>query len=81
MLQVTPRGVQLHLGSQKQPHLQDTLVMSNLGYFQLKSAPGAWTLQLAPGRSRQLYHIESSTGSAANTAQAESLAEVRLTLC
>lgn len=52
--------------------------MSNLGYFQLKSAPGAWTLQLAPGRSRQLYHIESSTGTVGGGggAQAEALAEV-----
>ncbi|KAL0021594.1 hypothetical protein WJX79_001497 [Trebouxia sp. C0005] len=72
---VTPRGVQLHLGSHKQPHLQDTLVMSNLGYFQLKSAPGAWTLQLAPGRSRQLYHIQSSTGTVGNSVQAEALVE------
>ncbi|DBA75355.1 TPA: hypothetical protein ACH3X1_010624 [Trebouxia sp. C0004] len=72
---VTPRGVQLHLGSHKQPHLQDTLVMSNLGYFQLKSAPGAWTLQLAPGRSRELYHIESSTGTVGNRIQAEAQVE------
>lgn len=48
-----PRGVQLHLGNSNEPHLQDTLVMSNLGYFQLKAAPGAWTLQLAPGNT---YH-------------------------
>ena len=56
--------------------------MSNLGYFQLKSAPGAWTLQLAPGRSRELYHIESSTGIDGNSVQAEALVEVCLrTLC
>ena len=24
--------------------------MSNLGYFQLKAAPGVWDLQLAPGK-------------------------------
>lgn len=72
-LQVYPRGVQLHLGSPKQPHLQDTLVMSNLGYFQLKSAPGAWTLQLAPGRSRDLYRIQSSTGTLGDQIAAESL--------
>lgn len=50
VVQTMPRGVQLHLGSAQQPHLQDTLVMSNLGYFQLKAAPGAWNLQLAPGK-------------------------------
>ena len=52
--------------------------MSNLGYFQLKSAPGAWTLQLAPGRSRELYHIESSTGTVGNSVQPEALVEVGL---
>jgi UDP-glucose:Glycoprotein Glucosyltransferase len=27
----------------------DTLVMQNLGYFQLKAAPGLWRLSIAPG--------------------------------
>ena len=31
------------------PPLVDTLVMSNLGYFQLKAGPGLWKLKLAPG--------------------------------
>lgn len=36
----------------------DTLVMSNLGYFQLKAAhPGRWKLRLATGRSSDLYTI------------------------
>lgn len=46
---MTPRGVQLWLGTGTAPHMKDTLVMSNLGYFQLKAAPGAWNLSLAPG--------------------------------
>ena len=46
---MTPRGVQLWLGTGPAPHVKDTLVMSNLGYFQLKAAPGAWNLSLAPG--------------------------------
>lgn len=79
-VQVYPRGVQLHLGSPTQPHLQDTLVMSNLGYFQLKSAPGAWTLQLAPGRSRDLYRIQSSTGTLGDPKEAESLVSQPLVL-
>ena len=41
--------MQLRLGTEAQPGLVDTLVMSNLGYFQLKAAPGVWDLQLAPG--------------------------------
>ena len=76
-----PRGVQLHLGSRKQPRLQDTLVMSNLGYFQLKSAPGAWTLQLAPGRSKDLYRIQSSTGTIGGKAEGDSLVSLLSMLC
>ena len=48
-LQMTPRGVQLWLGRGGAPHVRDTLVMANLGYFQLQAGPGAWTLHLAPG--------------------------------
>lgn len=47
--QVTPRGVQLWAGRGQRQHLRDTVVMSNLGYFQLQASPGAWTLHLAPG--------------------------------
>lgn len=64
-MQVTPRGVQLVLGTPQQPALVDTIVMSNLGYFQLKAAPGAFDLQLAPGRSRQLYTVDESTAGVA----------------
>ncbi|GAB4815180.1 hypothetical protein N2152v2_002226 [Parachlorella kessleri] len=60
--QIHPRGVQLQLGTAADPAMVDTLVMANLGYFQLKAAPGVWDLQLAPGRSRELYMVASSTG-------------------
>lgn len=33
----------------------DTIVMANLGYWQMKVFPGVWYLQLAPGRSSELY--------------------------
>lgn len=71
-MQVTPRGVQLHLGTAAQPRLVDTLVMANLGYFQLKAAPGVFALRLAPGRSADLYVVDNSTAGAAaeDTAQA-----------
>jgi len=59
---MTPRGVQLHLGDAKRPHVVDTLVMSNLGYFQLKASPGVWSLKLAPGATSALYTVHSSTG-------------------
>jgi hypothetical protein len=51
-------GVQLQLGiNQQQPSLYDTIVMSNLGYFQLKALPGSWVLRLRPGRSTTVYEI------------------------
>ncbi|KAL4530836.1 hypothetical protein Ndes2526B_g09184 [Nannochloris sp. 'desiccata'] len=57
---VHPRGVQLQLGTSTNPALVDTLVMSNLGYFQMKAGPGVWSLRLAPGRSQELYTISGS---------------------
>ncbi|CAI5520739.1 unnamed protein product [Closterium sp. Naga37s-1] len=42
--------------------LEDTIVMANLGYFQLKAAPGLWLLQLAPGRSQTLYQLSGEGG-------------------
>ncbi|KAK1430222.1 hypothetical protein QVD17_12804 [Tagetes erecta] len=53
-----PRGLQMILGTKKNPHLVDTLVMANLGYWQMKVSPGVWYLQLAPGRSSDLYILQ-----------------------
>lgn len=53
-----PQGLQLILGTKRVPHLVDTLVMSNLGYWQMKVSPGVWYLQLAPGRSADLYVLK-----------------------
>ncbi|GFY94719.1 similar to EMS-MUTAGENIZED BRI1 SUPPRESSOR 1 [Actinidia rufa] len=50
-----PRGLQLVLGTKSTPHLVDTIVMANLGYWQMKVSPGVWYLQLAPGRSSDIY--------------------------
>jgi UDP-glucose:glycoprotein glucosyltransferase len=36
----------------------DTLVMKNLGYFQLAADAGLWRLGLAPGRGRQIFFID-----------------------
>jgi UDP-glucose:glycoprotein glucosyltransferase len=55
-------GVQLLLGTDSNPAIYDTIVMSNLGYFQLKANPGAWRLQLRPGRSTTVYSIVSHDG-------------------
>lgn len=35
----------------------DTIVMANLGYFQLKANPGAWILRLRQGRSSDIFDI------------------------
>jgi len=73
---VTPRGVQLHLGTAAAPRLVDTLVMANLGYFQLKAGPGVFALRLAPGRSARLYAVDDST----DGALAEDAAQARCRL-
>ncbi|RDX75646.1 UDP-glucose:glycoprotein glucosyltransferase, partial [Mucuna pruriens] len=53
-----PQGLQLILGTKTTPHLVDTIVMANLGYWQMKVSPGVWFLQLAPGRSSELYILK-----------------------
>ena len=55
-----PNGLQVELsrhGDNASLPVADTIVMQNLGYFQLKAAPGIWSLQLAPGRGRELFEI------------------------
>lgn len=52
-----PRGLQVTLGTDRNPTEFDTIVMANLGYFQLKSNPGLWKLRLRHGRSAALYDI------------------------
>lgn len=55
-----PRGVQLLLGTDKDPHFADTIIMANLGYFQFKANPGYWKIQLQKGRSQQIFNIDSA---------------------
>ncbi|XP_064360673.1 UDP-glucose:glycoprotein glucosyltransferase 2 isoform X3 [Dromaius novaehollandiae] len=57
-----PRGLQFTLGTKNNPVMVDTIVMANLGYFQLKANPGAWTLRLRKGRSEDIYHVFSHEG-------------------
>ncbi|KAK6495184.1 hypothetical protein TWF481_003211 [Arthrobotrys musiformis] len=52
-------GAQLELGTPENPVMQDTIIMSNLGYFQLKSNPGHWQIRLKPGRSSDVFSIQS----------------------
>ncbi|KAJ6669183.1 hypothetical protein lerEdw1_007992 [Lerista edwardsae] len=57
-----PRGLQFTLGTSTNPVVVDTIVMANLGYFQLKANPGAWFLKLRKGRSEDIYRIYSHDG-------------------
>ncbi|KAM9802668.1 UDP-glucose:glycoprotein glucosyltransferase 2 isoform 1-T1 [Syngnathus typhle] len=57
-----PRGLQFTLGMSRDPLMYDTIVMANLGYFQLKANPGAWLLRLRKGRSEDIYQILSHDG-------------------
>uniref|UniRef100_A0A286XKK9 UDP-glucose:glycoprotein glucosyltransferase 1 n=1 Tax=Cavia porcellus TaxID=10141 RepID=A0A286XKK9_CAVPO len=52
-----PRGLQFTLGTKTKPVVVDTIVMANLGYFQLKANPGAWILKLRQGKSEDIYQI------------------------
>ncbi|XP_028250934.1 UDP-glucose:glycoprotein glucosyltransferase 1 isoform X2 [Parambassis ranga] len=57
-----PRGLQFTLGTASEPVMVDTIVMANLGYFQLKANPGSWILKLRKGRSDDIYKIYSHDG-------------------
>ncbi|GAB6021676.1 hypothetical protein CHUAL_004257 [Chamberlinius hualienensis] len=57
-----PRGLQFVLGTSNQPEMVDTIVMANLGYFQLKASAGAWILKLRNGRSADIYDIATHEG-------------------
>ncbi|KAJ6439944.1 UDP-glucose:glycoprotein glucosyltransferase [Purpureocillium lavendulum] len=54
-----PRGAQLVLSTEKEPLVTDTIVMSNLGFFQFKANPGFFKIQLKAGRTSDIYSIES----------------------
>nr|XP_045001230.1 UDP-glucose:glycoprotein glucosyltransferase 2 [Jaculus jaculus] len=57
-----PWGLQFTLGTKHKPVLGDTIVMANLGYFQLKANPGAWILKLREGKSEDIYEIVGHEG-------------------
>lgn len=62
---VPPNGLQLTLTREVNGTVvdqKDTLVMQNLGYFQLQANPGLWKLNLAAGRARDLYMIDGGDG-------------------
>lgn len=57
-----PRGAQLVLGTERNPHFADTIIMANLGYFQFKANPGFYKIDLQDGRSSEIFKIDSIGG-------------------
>ncbi|KAL1780525.1 UDP-glucose:glycoprotein glucosyltransferase 2 [Sigmodon hispidus] len=62
-----PQGLQFTLGTKNTPDVVDTIVMANLGYFQLKANPGAWILKLREGKSEDIYEIVGHEGTDSET--------------
>jgi UDP-glucose:glycoprotein glucosyltransferase len=54
-----PRGAQLVLGTERDSHAADTIIMANLGYFQFKANPGFYKIDLQKGRSSEIFNIDS----------------------
>ncbi|KAL6707789.1 killer toxin resistant protein [Coniothyrium glycines] len=54
-----PRGAEVVLGTEKDPHTADTIIMANLGYFQFKANPGFYNIQLKSGRSQEVFKLDS----------------------
>lgn len=73
-----PRGVQLLLGTEKDPHFADTIIMANLGYFQFKANPGYWKLQLQSGRSQDIFTIDSAGSTGYNPQPGDESTEIAL---
>ncbi|KAF2268500.1 hypothetical protein CC78DRAFT_510304 [Lojkania enalia] len=55
-----PRGAEVILSTEKDPHFADTIIMANLGYFQFKANPGFFKIQLKSGRSQEIFNIDSA---------------------
>jgi len=58
--QEPPAGLQLELANVSNSRIQDTIVMYNLGYWQLKAGPGVWRVRVPPNRHGDIYSIEGS---------------------
>jgi UDP-glucose:glycoprotein glucosyltransferase len=55
-----PRGAEVVLATEKDPHFADTIIMANLGYFQFKANPGFYNIQLKNGRSQDIFSLDSA---------------------
>ncbi|KAF1963536.1 hypothetical protein CC80DRAFT_8234 [Byssothecium circinans] len=57
-----PRGAEVVLATEKDPHFADTIIMANLGYFQFKANPGFYNIHLKSGRSQEVFTLDSAGG-------------------
>jgi UDP-glucose:glycoprotein glucosyltransferase len=73
-----PRGVQLVLSTQRDPHFADTIVMANLGYFQFKANPGFFQIALQSGRSEDIFTIDSAGTLGYNPQSGDETTEIAL---
>ncbi|KAK5137202.1 hypothetical protein LTR08_000707 [Meristemomyces frigidus] len=73
-----PRGAQLVLSTELDPHFADTIIMANLGYFQFKANPGVYNLALQQGRSQQIFRIDSAGNSGNGRQSDENATEIAL---
>ena len=55
-----PSGAEVVLGTEKDPHFADTIIMANLGYFQFKANPGFYNIKLKSGRSQDIFSLDSA---------------------
>jgi UDP-glucose:glycoprotein glucosyltransferase len=55
-----PRGAEVVLATEKDPHFADTIIMANLGYFQFKANPGLYNIHLKAGRSSEIFTFDSA---------------------
>lgn len=63
------RGLQLQLENLHGESYFDTIVMANMGYFQLKATPGAWHLRLSPGRSVDIFEFQHVDGADSHSSE------------
>ncbi|KAI5863594.1 glycosyltransferase family 24 protein [Durotheca rogersii] len=73
-----PRGVQLLLATERDPHFDDTIIMANIGYFQFKANPGYYNIRLKEGRSSEIFNIISVGAKGYNAVPGDEGTEVAL---
>ncbi|KAK4664524.1 killer toxin resistant protein [Podospora pseudopauciseta] len=73
-----PKGAQLVLGTESNPHIADTIIMANLGFFQFKANPGVYNLKLKEGRSSDIFTMVSVGAQGWAPAPGDENAEVTL---